>query len=261
VSGARAGRPSAWTVRPIRTGVFEEAEVSFLFYMREEWGRKIPAVYWMFLLEDGRHRVLVDTGPASPEFGRRHHHDYTRTPEEEPVAALARLGVRPEQIDLVVNTHLHWDHCGHNDAFPNAIVYVQADELVEALHCNPSHRIFYTDPRAWPPWLRAIDRTVPLRGDAELLPGLRALHLPGHTDGFQGVLVETDRGRPIVIAGDAVPYLANLYPPDGGSPAISGIHMSGVREYYRTFERIRALDPLHVMPGNDPAIGERELYP
>ena len=78
-------------------------------------------------------------------------------------------------------------------------------------------RVFYTDPRAWPPWLRAIDRTVP--------------------------------------------YLTNLYPPDGGSPAISGIHMSGVREYYRTFERIRALDPLHVMPGNDPAIGERELYP
>src|SRR5512138_3746370 len=100
------------------------------------------------------------------------------------------------------------------------------------------------------PWLRAIDRTVPLRGDAELLPGLRAIALPGHTDGFQGVVADTATGRPIVIAGDAVPYLANLYPPEGGPPTISGIHMSGVREYYRSLERIKALDPLQVMPGN-----------
>ena len=205
--------------------------------------------------------MLVDTGPASPEFGLRFHHGYARTPDQEPVAALGQLGVAPEQIDVVVNTHLHWDHCGHNDAFPNATVYVQAEELVEALACNPSHRIFYTPPREWPAWLRAIHRTVPLRGDAELLPGLRAIALPGHTDGFQGVVADTVAGRPIVIAGDAVPYLANLYPPEGGPPTISGIHMSGVREYYRSLERIKALDPLHVMPGNDPAIGAQAIYP
>jgi N-acyl homoserine lactone hydrolase len=96
-------------------------------------------------------------------------------------------------IDIVVNTHLHADHCGGNHLFAGTPIYVQRRELDDARSKDD-----YTI-RAW------VDapgvRYVPVDGELELLPGLRLVPAPGHSDGMQVVVVETG-GRPVIVGGD-----------------------------------------------------------
>jgi N-acyl homoserine lactone hydrolase len=130
-------------------------------------------------------RVLVDTGmtelhPAvadmDPQLTPLHEQDFD-------VAA----------IDMVVNTHLHFDHCGGNRLFADTPIYVQRRELDDARGQDD-----YTIPE----WVDApgVEYT-PVDGELELLPGIRLLPAPGHTPGSQVVVVETDT-RPIVLVGD-----------------------------------------------------------
>jgi glyoxylase-like metal-dependent hydrolase (beta-lactamase superfamily II) len=250
-----------YTIQPLRGGSFAEAETSLLYYLADDRnaGVKIPAVYWMFLVRGEGACFLVDTGPGDPETWRQHHHDFSRTPEEEPLAALRSVGVAAEDVQVVINTHLHWDHCNGNHLFPNAQIRVQAQEIVDAMDPLPAHRAFYSPMRADPPWARAIQRTLPVRGDYELAPGITLLALPSHTEGSQGVLVSTGEGT-ILIAGDVLPYFDNWTGRWGFEHIPSGILAASLRDYYACFERIESLAPALVLPGVDPRIAERTTY-
>ena len=250
-----------YTIRPVSTGSFAEAETSLLYYLADDRnaGVKIPAVYWMFVVSGPGGLAIVDTGPGEPERWKQLHHAYDRTPDQEPLAALRRLGIAPEDVDVVINTHLHWDHCHANHLFPNAVIRVQAREIIEAMDPVPAHRALYTPLSADPPWSRVIQKTVPVHGDAEIMPGIRALALPSHTVGFQGVLVDTAAG-PILIAGDVLPYFDNWTGRWGLEHIPSGIFEASLRDYYECFERIKRIDPVAILPGVDPRLGEKEIY-
>jgi len=97
-------------------------------------------------------------------------------------SALSQNGVAPEDVKFVINTHLHMDHCGANDLFPDAVFI--AHEL--------------EDP---PVGTRRIS------GETEIVRGVRLVHTPGHTRGSMSVLVESDRRY--AICGDAIPTRAN----------------------------------------------------
>jgi N-acyl homoserine lactone hydrolase len=127
------------TIQPVRAGSFAEAETSLLYYLADDRnaGVKIPAVYWMFLIRGEGMLALVDTGSGDPELWRQHHHAFSRTPDEEPIAALERVGVSADDVDIVINTHLH---CNGNHVFPKAAIRVQAREILEALDPLPAHR-------------------------------------------------------------------------------------------------------------------------
>jgi N-acyl homoserine lactone hydrolase len=122
-------------------------------------------------------RVLVDTGltalhPAVADLDPR-------------LRPLAEWDLDPTGIDVVVNTHLHFDHCGGNHLFAGTPVYVQRRELEDALS---------RDDCTIPEWVEAPGvRYVPVDGELELLPGLRLVPAPGHTPGSQLVVVETGR--------------------------------------------------------------------
>ncbi len=79
-----------YTIQPLRGGSFAEAETSLLYYLADDRnaGLKIPAVYWMYLIRGEGACLLVDTGPGAPDTWRQYHHDFQRTPEEEPVRAV-----------------------------------------------------------------------------------------------------------------------------------------------------------------------------
>ena len=107
-------------------------------------------------------------------------------------------------IDIVVNTHLHFDHCGGNRRFAGRPVYVQRRELDDARSQDD-----YTIPE----WVDAPGvQYVPVDGELELLPGLRLVPAPGHTPGSQVVVVETG-GRPAVIGGDMAVFFDELDEP------------------------------------------------
>lgn len=142
-------------------------------------------------------RVLVDTG-----LTRLHEAVADMDPILTPLSEQADFDL--SGIDLVVNTHLHYDHCGGNHLFAGKPVYVQRRELDEALS-----RDDYTIRE----WVEAPGvEYVPVDGALELLPGVRLVPAPGHTDGSQVVVVETG-GRPVVIAGDTAVFFGDLDEP------------------------------------------------
>jgi len=104
-------------------------------------------------------------------------------------------------VDIVVNTHLHFDHCGGNHLFAGRPVYVQRTELEDARSQDD-----YTIRE----WVDAPGvQYVPVDGELELLPGLRLVPAPGHTPGTQIVVIGTG-AHPVVVAGDAAVWFGEL---------------------------------------------------
>jgi N-acyl homoserine lactone hydrolase len=134
--------------------------------------------------------VLVDTGVGGPDDLLGDWRVVNRTAAD----ALAELDMTPADIDLVINTHLHFDHCGQNAVFKHAAIYVQRAELDRAQRESPA---LYD----WFDFMNA--RFELLDGDAELLPGLAVITTPGHTVGHQSVVVQSAGGAPDVLIGDA----------------------------------------------------------
>lgn len=150
--------------------------------------------------------VLVDTGVGGPERVLTDWRVVNRSVAE----ALGDYDLTPGDISLVINTHLHFDHCGQNAVFPHAPFYVQREELDRA---KREARELYD-------WFGFMDAQFELiDGDAEVLPGLSVIATPGHTSGHQCVVVRSGDGGPDVLIGDAA-YTPRLYqsPPDEDLP-------------------------------------------
>jgi N-acyl homoserine lactone hydrolase len=141
-------------------------------------GERWPVFVWT--IDHPAGLVLVDTGmiDSRPEVD-----DMSPTPHPENI---------PRDVVCVINTHLHFDHCGGNRLFPGVPIHVQARELADA------RSLEYTI-REWVDFDGAT--YVEHEGEAEVLPGIHLLPAPGHTDGHQVVVVETDAGTH-VLGGD-----------------------------------------------------------
>jgi N-acyl homoserine lactone hydrolase len=128
--------------------------------------------------------VLVDTGmiDSTPELDA----EWQPTPHPLPFELV-------RAVAIVVNTHLHFDHCGGNRLFPGLSIHVQRRELADA-RTQDDYTI-----REWVDFPGAT--YVEHDGEVEILPGVRLLPAPGHTAGHQVVVVETDEG-PVVLGGD-----------------------------------------------------------
>ena len=154
---------------------------------------------YIHVVEHPQGRVLVDTGliDSTPEL------DEEWSPRFDPDAI-------PRDAVFVINTHLHFDHCGGNRLFAGTPIYVQRREREEARTKD------YTIPE----WVEFEGATyVELQGERELLPGLRVVPTPGHTPGHQSVLVETDDG-PVVVAGDVAYTWDEFDAPTNGAAAL-----------------------------------------
>ena len=141
--------------------------------------------------------VLVDTGVGGPEEVLNDWRVVNRSVAD----ALAGLDMTPADIGLVINTHLHFDHCGQNAVFRHAACYVQRAELDRAQREEPE---LYD----WFGFMNA--RWELLDGDAEVLPGLSVITTPGHTVGHQCVVVQSADGGPDLLIGDAA-YTPHQY--------------------------------------------------
>jgi N-acyl homoserine lactone hydrolase len=150
--------------------------------------------------------VLVDTGVGGPDQVLSDWRVVNRSVAD----ALAELDMTPGDIGLVINTHLHFDHCGQNAVFSSAPFYVQRAEVSRA---QRESRELYD----WFDFMNA--RFELLDGDTEVLPGLAVITTPGHTVGHQCVLVRSDDAVSDVLIGDAA-YTPRVYlgPADADLP-------------------------------------------
>lgn len=106
--------------------------------------------------------------------------------------ALRKQGLRAEDIDIVIQTHLHLDHCGYTRKCVNAKVIVQEDELNFALNPHPLWASIY------PRELYEGVNWEAVKGDTDIIDGVKALLTPGHSPGTQSVAIETAKGTAIV---------------------------------------------------------------
>jgi len=216
-------------------------------YMRDP-GKKVIFPLIAFYATDGTHKIMVDTGGTAPDSRYQPH---TRTPEQEPVAVLSRLGVNPDEVTHVILTHLHWDHAGNNQLFSNAKIYVQKSELQFAV---APLRI---QSGAYDYDLIFKTRYEVVEGDTEnLLPGVSVIATPGHSPGSQSVIVDTEKGK-YLIPGDLI-GLFECYESD--PMLVNGLH-TDLEVYYRSLDRIKKLNCVGILPGHEIKIFDHAKYP
>ena len=177
---------------------------------------RIPMATNCLLARDGRHTVLVDTGYGGKEPPRRR--ELFNLEAGEPlVAHLAALGVSPEQIDLVVFSHLHFDHAGGATrldeqgrlaiVFPRARFVAQQGEWLDAVSGLPELRGSYPLENLLP--LQDSGRLELIDGDVEIVPGLRSRVTGGHTRRHQSLVFDS-AGQTACFVGDLCPTTAHL---------------------------------------------------
>ena len=150
---------------------------------------------YVHVVEHADGLVLVDTGMVES-----HPEAEAFDPQFTPLDRLVDVG----RVAVVVNTHLHFDHCGGNRLFAGRPIHVQRHELLDARREED-----YTVPE-WVDFPGAVYEE--LDGDTELVDGIRAVTTPGHTRGHQSVVVETDAGV-VVIGGDVAYRYSELNEP------------------------------------------------
>jgi glyoxylase-like metal-dependent hydrolase (beta-lactamase superfamily II) len=209
-----------------------------------------PLPFFVFVIEGPGGPVVVDTGaPGAAEVLHRQGLDVSRPPEQEPEAALARAGVDAAQVERVVLTHLHWDHCGNGDLFPQAEFFVQRSELQYAVAPAPADRGVYDAAGLGRPlWLDIFERMAVVEGDHHLAPGLDLLHVPGHTPGSQAVLVDGEDGQ-VLVAGDTVPTYAH-WRGDAHRRHLLNDVQTDAEAFERSLDRIDRLG-CEVLPSHD----------
>jgi N-acyl homoserine lactone hydrolase len=170
-------------------------------------GVKMEMAFNAAAIEAGGKRILVDTGIQSlamyEEYAPCMQDDY-----ETLEGALAMVGWRPEDVDIVINTHLHFDHCGQNSRFPQARFVVQKAEREAAHHPIQTQVTFYL-PELFDPPAVSASAWIVVDGEFEVAPGVRVIATPGHSAGHQSVVVETAEGA-VVYSGDVANLLENL---------------------------------------------------
>jgi len=241
------------TVTPLHLGLMT-VDKSGLTSVKDAGNKiDIPVVAW--LIEGGRETVLVDTGASDPQWSKKYHNPMVRPTEQRIDRVLEARGIKPSDIKIVINTHLHWDHCFNNHIFKNAVFYVQKDEVDYASNPLPRDRRYYEVDLGDPPYIKSLGNIKGIAGDLEIIPGLQAVHIPGHTPGMQGVAVQTASGI-YFIASDAVGLWENWEM----DPPVPGQIFVDLRQVYSSFAKIKKMADF-VLPGHDPRIFDRVSYP
>jgi N-acyl homoserine lactone hydrolase len=177
-----------YTIHPIVVGtkLFDKSMMTYQFNNGKEF--TIPIYCWY--IEGGNRRILVDTGEMSPlQTAQREEAIGGRIYTFE--QGLDRWDLKPEDIDVIIHTHLHNDHCENDYKCTKAEIFVHQKEM-EHIH-NP-HPLDY---RYLEDYIEDVEENGQLRvltGDTEILPGIRAVHTPAHTEGGMTILIDTPAG-------------------------------------------------------------------
>ena len=214
----------------------------------------MPLDYYIWAIRDGDRQIVVDTG-FGPEAAERR----GRTLLHDPVEVLARAGIAAGCVGDVVLTHLHYDHAGRLDAFPNATFHLQDSEMAYATGRYVAHAAirapFEVDDVTSAVRLVYGGRVRFHDGDATLCPGVTLHRIGGHSAGLQVVRVLTARG-PLVLASDAFHFSENRL---RGAPFPIVLHVGEMLEGYRRCEELAGCSADRLVPGHDPE--ERTRWP
>jgi 4-pyridoxolactonase len=154
-----------------------------------------------------------------------------QTPEQTVPAQLEKCGFAPGDVSVLINSHLHFDHCGANKYLTAATTYLHRDELRQARTPEPFERLGYADKGYDQPGARF----ELLEGDLQFADGVHLFHTPGHTVGHYSLLVELQDSHPLLFMAD-VSYTAGAY----ANEQQAGFHNNPV-DGVRSIRRVKRL--------------------
>ncbi len=234
-----------YTIRPLAVG-FNETDQGIMTYQRQ-YGKRIILPIYTFAILGGEKKILVDTGiedfMAPDDLEER-----TGFPVRSFEDALESIGWKPEDVEIIIHTHLHNDHCENDALCENAEVYVQKAELD---FFNNPHPI---DHRYYPDVLDGVNIKT-IEGDAEIIEGIRVILTPGHTPGGQSVVVDTSKGKAVITGlccnGENFP--------SGGGVVAPGVHTNAIEAYDSMKKILEVADiiiPIHALE-----VGKKKSIP
>jgi N-acyl homoserine lactone hydrolase len=233
-----------WKIKTLRLGEFTIDKS--LETLNKDIGvtMKIPVLSTAVFSDAGK--ILIDTGVADPDWVNRDVAPFRQSNEERMEMALkSGLGWKPEEVDMVINTHLHHDHCANNMLFRNARFVIQRKEWRYAFDPLPIHSGIYMQNYFGKGAVNYFSWEH-IEGEVEVMPGIKVFLTPGHTKGHQSVLVNTDAG-PVCVAGDACNLVENIE--EMIPPAIT----TSIEEALQSLQEIR-MRAQYIIPGHDPCI-------
>jgi N-acyl homoserine lactone hydrolase len=227
----------SYSITPLLTGV-RNPDQGIMTY-QQGYGKRIWLPIWSFLLRGEGRNILVDTGLDENElFIPQGFIEETGLVPESLLEGLVGAGLSTEDIDIVINTHLHDDHCGNNALFPRATFYAHREEIAFCRKPHPIDHRYDTSFIEGIPFIE-VDREM------DIAPGLRVLHSPGHSVGGLSVLVETGEGSAVITG-----FCCNAenFPVNG--PAVCpGVHLDAIAAW-ESIQRIKGLG-VKILPMHD----------
>ncbi len=180
---------SNYIIHPMVVGskVFDKGMMTY----QHDYGTPYTIPIYSWYIEGGDKKILVDTGEMHPvisEDREKAINGKIRTLEDN----LARFDLTPEDIDVVIHTHLHSDHCENDYKCSNARFYIHEQELHAITDPHPLDYRYVED---FIFEIREAGQIEVVRKDQELLPGISVLHTPAHTPGGMTVFIDTEKGR------------------------------------------------------------------
>lgn len=241
-----------YTIKPLLLGKYRVNKGQFTYLV--DWDKQILAAIVFWYIKAGDKNILVDTGIPQTDIQRYLYgqpYDHIRSFTE----ALNSVNITPEDIDIIIQTHLHFDHCGHSALCKKAKVIVQEAELNFAY--SP-HALFFGSYNVR--FLKDLRFHV-VTGDCEILPGIRVLLIPGHSPGTQAVAVNTKEG--VAIISGFCSIKENFFPPEQMRtrwPVLTpGVSVNSLQAFDSAL-KIKGLADI-IIPNHDLETAQREEIP
>ncbi len=242
-----------YEIYAIKYGHIPERRSAENFIHGDAHDRSMPIDFFVWAIVGAEHTYIVDTG-FDPMIAAKRNRQLLRSP----AAGLQALGIDAHEVRDVILTHLHYDHSGNHEMFPQARYHVQEKEMIYCTGrcmCHAYLRAAYEASDVAHLVRRVFEgRVVFTAGEEQKTPGLSVHHVGGHTMGLQVVRVNTRRGW-VVLASDAAHYYANL---ESGRPFPIVFNTAEMLEGFEIIKRL-ASSPGHIIPGHDPLVLAR--YP
>jgi glyoxylase-like metal-dependent hydrolase (beta-lactamase superfamily II) len=223
------------------------------FIMGDPHDAPMPMDYFVWAAVSPDRNIVIDTG-FTRETAARRKREFLR----DPVDALKLVGIDADQVRDVIITHLHYDHAGNFQRFPDARIHLQEKELRFATGRHMRHRFlahaYEVEDIVAIVRANFARRVTMYDREAEVAPGITIHPVGGHTPGVQFVRVHTRRGW-VVLASDVTHYYENM---DSGRPFPAAVNVPDMLE---AFDRLVEAAPSrdHIVPGHDPLVMRR--YP
>ena len=242
-----------YKIHPIVNGtkIFDKTMMTY----QHGYGEKYTIPIYTWYIEGSDKKILVDTGEMHPLISKDREdaiNGKIYTFED----GLKKWGLTPEDIDIVIHTHLHNDHCENDYKCTNAKFYIHGKELKRIRDPHPLDFRYLED------YIDEIEENgqiVEVKDDMEIVPGISVMNTPAHTEGGLTVLIDTEKGKAAITGFCTI--LENFFPP----PEIKGMEMNSIPpgthintyEAYDIIEKVKSVADI-ILPLHEPSFANLE---